>query len=430
MSRDPRICVVVGVGCLAIVTSLHAQGTDAAVKDRVAQLVDRLASAKAETQDAAEKALIELGAKALPHLPGKLDGPAAERLDRVRKALAEAAEATNIGASKVTLTGKGIRLTEALQQLQAQSGNRITDMRESLGVDVTNPALDLDLKDMPFFEAIDQVAEKAGLVITAFTADGSIGLMPNDAPAMKQDRAYVQFTGPFRVTLKQIESVRVFATGTSTANIQAEVAWEPRLRPMLLQLKTDAMEILDDLGKKIEPEVMQESTDAALQPANPAIEINLNLKAPDRAAMKIAKLKVKGDLSIPAGLKTFKFPSLAKKDVTVKDGELSVTLESAEVDEETWKINVVVKMPGTGPAFESYRQGLFNNRIWLQKADGSRFEHNGGFSNSSSDGGKLGFEYLFVDAPGKISDYGLVYETPSKVIVVPLEFEFKDIPLP
>ena len=35
--------------------------------------------------------------------------------------------------------------------------------------------------------------------------------------------------------------------------------------------------------------------------------------------------------------------------------------------------------PGKGPAFESYRQGLFNNRIWLQKADGSRFEHNGGF---------------------------------------------------
>ena len=86
--------------------------------------------------------------------------------------------------------------------------------------------------------------------------------------------------------------------------------------------------------------------------------------------------------------------------------------------------------PASGPAFESYRQGLFNNRIWLQKADGSRFEHNGGFSNTGADGGKLGFEYLFVDAPGKPSDYGLVYETPSRVLTIPLEFEFKKVPLP
>ena len=92
-----------------------------------------------------------------------------------------------------------------------------------------------------------------------------------------------------------------------------------------------------------------------------------------------------------------------------------MTLESAEVDEQVWKVNVEVAYPGGGPAFESYRQGLFNNRLWLQKADGSRFEHNGGFSNTASDGGKLGFEYLFVDAPGKPADYQFVYETPSKV---------------
>ena len=150
----------------------------------------------------------------------------------------------------------------------------------------------------------------------------------------------------------------------------------------------------------------------------------------NRAAAKIATLKVKGELSIPAGLKTFRFPSLTKRDVTLKQGEIGVTLASAEVDEETWKVNVIIAMPGTGPAFESYRQGLFNNRIWLQKADGSRFEHNGGFSNTANDAGKLGFEYLFVEAPGKLSDYGLVYETPSKVIVIPVEFEFKDVPLP
>ena len=66
----------------------------------------------------------------------------------------------------------------------------------------------------------------------------------------------------------------------------------------------------------------------------------------------------------------------------MKQGDISVTLEDTEVDEQVWKVNVELAYPGEGPAFESYRQGLFNNRLWLQKADGSRFEHNGGFNNT------------------------------------------------
>ena len=140
---------------------------------------------------------------------------------------------------------------------------------------------------------------------------------------------------------------------------------------------------------------------------------------------------MKASVTVPAGLKTFRFPSLAVNgSVTQKQGDISVILEETEVDEQVWKVNVALYYPGEGEAFESYRQGLFNNRLWLQKADGARFEHNGGFSNTASDKGNLGFEYLFVDAPGKPGDYGLVYETPSKVLTIPLEFEFKDVPLP
>ena len=107
-----------------------------------------------------------------------------------------------------------------------------------------------------------------------------------------------------------------------------------------------------------------------------------------------------------------------------------MTLESCEVDEQTWKVGVMLEFPQEGPAFDSYRQGLFNNRPWLQKADGSRFEHNGGMNDSGSAGGKMGFEFMFVDVPGKPSDYMFIYETPAKVVPIPLQFEFKDIPLP
>jgi hypothetical protein len=423
---------------LSFSSTALGQAADVALKDRVGQLVERLDAPKAEARDAAEKALIGLGPRVLPLLPELTKTTPAERkerLERITAALREAEEQANLGASKVTIKGKGIRLSEAVRQLQSQTGNPITDLREQLGTDVTNPAFDLDIADMPFFEALDQIAQKADLALNFYTGDRSIGLMaaptmaPNATPRPAKN-PFVIYTGPFRVVFKQIFASRDLQASTGSANAQFEVAWEPRLRPMLMVLKADDLELVDDQEKKVEPAVMQESTDVVLRPENPAAELNINIVAPDRKALKLAKAKIKADVTVPAAFSTFRFPSLAGKGVEQKQGDIRVMLEDMEVDEQVWKVHVSVSYPGEGPAFESYRQGLFNNNLWLQKADGSRFIWNGGFSNTGSDGGKLGFEYLFVEAPGKPSDYQFIYETPSKVLTIPLEFEFKDVPLP
>jgi hypothetical protein len=422
----------------------YGQATVAALTDRVTQLVEKLDSEKAETRDQAEKSLVKLGARAIPVLPDtskKLSDRQKAALDRVRAALAEDMEKTKLDASKVTIQATGIRLSEAIKQLQRQTGNPITDLREQAGAEATNPSLDLDIVDKPFFEALDLIAEKGGVSLNFYTADGTIGLMPGAAAADdKPDqigeevkpapKPRVLYVGPFRVQLNLIASSRDLRTGLDRANAQFEVAWEPRLRPMLLALKSEEIKIIDDRDEEVAPEVSGESASIILRPENPSSEMNLNMAAPDRAARVLKSLKVRADVTVPAGIRTFRFPKLTAENITSKQGDMSVELESTEVDEAVWKVNVTLKMAGEGPAFESYRQGLFNNRIWLQKPDGSRFELNGGFSNTASDGGTLSFEYLFVDAPGKPADYGFVYETPSKILTIPLEFEFKDVPLP
>lgn len=437
--RRGLIFCAIAPALLAAADARAQTAADAALKDRVAQLIDRLDAPKPEARDAAMASLIKLGPRVLSLLPDPAtvkNDERKNRLEKVRAELRKAQDELNIGATKVTLTGKGIRLSEAIQQLQKQSGNAITDMREQQGAEVTNPALDLEIREMPFLEALDRVAKDAQVGITFFTGDGSIGIQGTamydkpDAPKNPNTKPLVKYTGPFRIEIKQLGLIKDFEAGTTVANLQLEVGWEPRLRPMLLKLKADELKVLDDRKKEVKPQVAEESDQVVVRPENAAAQVNLNLDAPDRAAQKIALLKVKADMTIPAGIKVFKFPSLAQQDVTVKQGDVSVTLQGTEIDEQVWKVNIVLNYPGEGPAFESYQQGLFNNRLWLQRADGSRFEHNGGFSNTSSDGGRLGFEYLFVDAPGKLADYQLIYETPSKVITIPVEFEFKDIPLP
>ena len=257
--RDARLVKralgVVVVACLGFLLEpswkpLVAQTdtADAALRDRVLQLVERLDDPKPEARDDAQARLIKLGGKILPLLPdpaGVTSKERKERLEKIRAALQEAGAETKTGPSKVTIQAKGIRLSEAIQQLQKQTGNAITDLREQLGAEVTNPAFDLDLRDVPFHEALDKVARLAEVSINAFTGDGSIGI----TAGMPAKDPLIQYVGPFRVAFKQLTEMRDLQAGTATANAQLEVGWEPRLRPMLLTLKTEDLAIKDDKGR-------------------------------------------------------------------------------------------------------------------------------------------------------------------------------------
>ncbi len=426
---------------LLLFLCLLSQAQDAALRDRVSQLIERLDADQGEARNAAEKALLDLGPKVLPFLPDPAKLKSAEqkqRVEKIRDTLSALEEDAKLTAALVTIQGKDLRLTEVLQQLQRQSGNTITDLREQMGEEVTNPRLDLDLKEKPFFEALDTICKQAKLAPNFYTGDGTIGLITSTAPNAPEGHpphtvAGPIYTGPFRIQFKQLAVSRDFIAENATANAQFEVAWEPRLRPMLLTLKSEDVAIIDDRGRAVPPSVPEESASVVIRPDNPVAEINLNMDAPDRQAQKLTSLKVQAQLTLPAGMRTFKFPNIAQ-DAQQTQGQVAVALGHVQVEEQIWKFKISLNYPDGGPAFESYQQGLFNNRLWLVGPDGGRLEqngaHGGGFNTLGSDNGRLVFEYLFVDVPGKPADYGLVYETPSRVASVPIEFEFNDVPLP
>ena len=127
-------------------------------------------------------------------------------------------------------------------------------------------------------------------------------------PAPKKAEPMVQYIGPFRIELKQLSLNRDLATGTTTGNIQLEAAWEPRLRPMLLKLDYENLKIVDDRKKPVPPQVTDESAEVVVRPENPLSEINLNIAAPERAAKKLASLKVKAELTHPGRHQNFQIP--------------------------------------------------------------------------------------------------------------------------
>ena len=101
---------------------------------------------------------------------------------------------------------------------------------------------------------------------------------------------------------------------------------------MLLTLKADERQGDDRRrARRSARVVMDESDDVVLRPENPVAEVNLNLVGPRPVGeeAQVVQGQGRGHRSRP-GLKTFRFTSLQAKDVTIKQGDIAVTLESTD----------------------------------------------------------------------------------------------------
>ena len=83
--RPNGLATMIGFVLVGLTTATaQAQTVDAALRDRVTQLIDRLGAEDAAARDAAEAALIKLGARALPLLPDASAVPGEERKKRLQ----------------------------------------------------------------------------------------------------------------------------------------------------------------------------------------------------------------------------------------------------------------------------------------------------------------------------------------------------------
>ena len=238
----------------------------------------------------------------------------------------------------MTIQGKGIRLTEAIQKLQAQSGNAITDLREQMGAEATNPALDLEIVDRPFFEALDAICQQAEVTPNFSTGDGID--RPDGRASRSGRQALVQYSGPFRIAFRQIASrprlpgrhgqrQRPVRGGVGAA-APARCSW--RSRPTSWRSWTTR-------ARKVEPQVMEESADVVLRPENPAAEININLERPRPCGQGAGDGQDQGGGHRPGRHPHVPVPQPRRQATsTQKQGDIAFSLEGTEVDEQVWKV--------------------------------------------------------------------------------------------
>lgn len=413
---------------LAALTLLAA---DADVPLQVRRLVRQLDSPRLAERDAAEQSLLEMGPAVLDHLPPVLDRTpdgVAQRLGRVRQKLEQSAAEAKAEASTVTLRAKALRLSEVLASLQQQSGNRIIDARAQFGHQVADPELEVEFEQTPFWQALDAVLDRAGLTVYPYGREPAIHVVARaEGQAPRTGRAC--YVGPMRVEPVRIRVERDLRRGTALLQVVAEIAWEPRARPISLEQPMSAVEAQDEAGKALTVDDPEATLEVPAEGGRTATTLTYSFDSPARGVERIASLGGTLRVLMPGKAAAFRFDGLLEANNSrQRIGGVTVTLEHVRRSGDFWEAGVRVRFDDAGPALQSHRGWILDNPAYLLKPDGERIPYTRSETTRQT-GNEVGMAYLFaLDEPPERLQF--VYETPALVLDVELPYELRDIPLP
>ena len=407
--------------------------TPAALSAKVKGLIQQLDSNQQARRESAEKELVALGPDVLPLLPAVSTRTPAEvrnRILRVRAALMQLAIESTTKPAHVTLAGE-MKLSEALAQISQQTGNQFVDYRERFGQEPTDPTVKIDIADKPFWEALDTVLDAAGMTIYNYDENSS-ALAYTARDSMAGNRAgKAAYSGLFRLEPTRIDASRNLRMDGHSLRLTADVAWEPRIRPIVLEQPLSEVTAVDEAGSPIEVDGSEGNLEVPVEGTNAAVELEIPLMAPERSVKQIASLKGKLTAVVLGRVEEFEFENLeAAKNVEQERGGVVVTLERFRRNGEIFEGEIQVRFDKASNALESHRGWIYNNACYLIDPKGRRVE-NAGLEATLLDVNEVGLIYRF-DVPDvqSMKGYRFVYSTPAAIIKVPVEFELKNIDLP
>jgi hypothetical protein len=420
-------------------TAAPAAGEAAAstedLKTQVARLVKQLDANELAQREAAEQQLVALGSAALDLLPqpsNKMSAEVKERLGRVRDKLQRAEAVAVVQPSKVTIDVQSQPLSKVLAEFTKQTGNAFTDYREQMGQEARDPKISLKVDAVPFWQAVDQALDVADSTLYAYADEAEEdALAVIDRPISelpRQERAF-SYSGPFRLEATTMEAnVDLRNPMARSLALLLDVAWEPRLRPVNLEVALADVSAADESGNAIAVEAEEERTDIQIVPGEHVTEVRIPLVMPARSVGKIASLKGKFTALVPGREETFRFDDFKKANQEQRRSGVVVGLERVRKNNDVWEFRVRVRFDDAAGALQSHMGWIFNNEAFLETSDGQKIEPDGTETYRQTED-EVGVAYLF-GIEGKLTGHTLVYKTPTVIVPLPIEFELKEMELP
>jgi len=415
---------------IALKGQADAVTADEDLKLEVLRLVRRLDSRELADREAAEKALLEMGPKALdlfPPVDERTPAEVKERLDRVKVVLQKQQAEAAAANSTVTLSGERMLLTDIFEAIQKQTGNSIKF--EQGGPNAPPVRLNVDYNDAPFWPTFDEILDRAGLAVGTYGMDRTLSIRVARGEMLPRTQT-ASYAGPFRFQAVRVDAGRdLRMDGSRSMSLTIEIAWEPRFRPISMQQRMSEIQIADENGEPVLIAARGAELEIPVLAEAISTELRIPLEAPPRSVQKIARLKGSMHALMQGKAEAFEFGDLGKADnVEKRAAGVTVILEQVRRNRDVWEIRVITRFDDAEGALASHRNWVFDNPAKLIAPGGEEIPFHA-YDSTRQMENEVGVAYFFgID--GNLDGYKFVYETASTVLSAKFDYELKDIELP
>ncbi|MBT6723540.1 MAG: hypothetical protein ACJZ8Y_01825 [Pirellulaceae bacterium] len=394
----------------------------------VRQAIPFLNSGQLQQRQQAERALIAEGPRVLDLLPTDLESYSSEVrtcLGRIRQKLYEDVAIQTANGSKFSLTGI-YRLPDVIKALETQTGNIITTSRD-LG-----DSIELNLVDVPFYQALDNILDLADLDIEPYFAPHPNQiLIKRRLEGIQKRENNAQYAGPFRIAAVKIRSSRDLQIPMSAhCAITLQISWEPRVRPLDLTMSTSSLKAIDNTGAELAPRIDGEKT-LNVEGTAPLVEVELPFSLPGKEAEQLSILKGTVSAMVPGRKEHFKFSNLQAANSFPKQQRragVTVTVGSVKQTQKETVVELEIHYEDAGNAFESHRGWTTRNQVYLA-SDDATLTDKPRRETIAQKKQSVTYRYTFESAV-KLETLTFHYHTPALLLKRQVEFELNDIPLP
>jgi hypothetical protein len=401
-------------------------------KQVILLLVRQLDSDQLAQRDAAEATLIEKGPAVLTLLPAENDHTSAElreRLARIRQKLDRLAVASAAKAALITLNSDALPLSKALVAIEDQSGNKIVDYRPQFGEPVTDPPLKIHFDKTPFWQALDQVLDQAGLTVYHYADSLGLNLVDRSKDDLPRSQTGI-YSGPFRFEPVLLIAQRDLRDPKAQSlRLTFEAAWEPRLKPIYLLQRMADVRAVDDRGQPLPAENAEAEIEVPIENPTSAVELTLTFGLPPREVKQIARLQGKLSAVMAGKTEDFIFDNLSEaKNVEKQAAGVTVTLEQVRQNKGALEVFVRTRFDNPGDALASHRGWIFRNKAYLEGPDGTKIPYDN-LETTKQTKNEFGAAYIFeLDQPP--TGMKFIYKTPTAILNAEVDYEFRNLKLP
>ena len=405
-----------------------AQEDELQLIETVGQLQKSLDADQESERDDAESKLIGMGVEILDYLRPADENSTTDyrqRLARIRKALEKNSVNSIANASRVTIKGS-MTVGEALKKIRLQTGNDVQVETDS----IADQEVTLDIEDQEFWSAVGELMSIAKLAIDRYGSEkpNQLMLTPTQNPTRNKipTRCHARI---FQTEVTRVDSsINLNNDSLDFTSINLMLRWEPRLRPISVDVPLQDVKIMDEFDETIDVPDPNRVLYGTVQPEIPEVEFQLQIPRVDRQIENLKSLKAKIVAVIPGRAEQFRFENVSKLSPGYKLTKAGAVVRygGTKKNEDLYGIKLSLSFDEENNALESHQGWVFQNEVYLQDRQGNR-EEALSLESFQQDNEMVTIQYYFLKDPG---DRTLVYKTPATIVKMPVNIELKKIPMP